>query len=360
MKLLIITQAVDINNPLLGFFNYWIEEFSRHCEQVTVIALGVGEYKLSQNVKILSLGKEDCVCNSWHPHIIRKFLFLYRFYKYIWQERKNYDAVFVHMNPIYVVFGGIFWKAQKKKIGLWYTHRIIDWKLKLAEKIADIIFTASKESFVLDSKKLKILGHGIDINKFKKQEPGSGNGLFNIVYVGRISGIKNQKLLIGALNVLVNKRGIKNIRIDFVGSATYERDRVYLSELKQSTTSFNLNDYVNFIGSVPYKEIVDVYNRADLSVNLCLTGGLDKAVLESMACELPVLATNAGFKEEFGSYADNLLVEENDPMDLADKINDIINKNKGELLQVGKFLRQQVAIRHDLHGLIKNMVELLH
>ena len=58
MKLLIVTQKVDKNDPILGFFHRWIEEFARHVEFVTVICLGVGEYSLPVNVKVLSLGKE--------------------------------------------------------------------------------------------------------------------------------------------------------------------------------------------------------------------------------------------------------------------------------------------------------------
>ena len=90
MKLLIITQKVDINDDVLGFFHRWLEEFAKHCEKITVICLEMGEYKLPENVKVLSLGKEDRVS---------KLKYIWRFYKYIWQEQKNYDKVFVHMNP---------------------------------------------------------------------------------------------------------------------------------------------------------------------------------------------------------------------------------------------------------------------
>jgi hypothetical protein len=61
MKLLIITQKVDINDPILGFFHRWIEEFAKHCEKITVICLYKGTYNLPNNVKVLSLGKEEGV-----------------------------------------------------------------------------------------------------------------------------------------------------------------------------------------------------------------------------------------------------------------------------------------------------------
>src|SRR3989344_6741688 len=57
MRLLIVTQKVDKNDPVLGFFHRWIEKFAKNFERVTVICLGKGEYNLPANVKVLSLGK---------------------------------------------------------------------------------------------------------------------------------------------------------------------------------------------------------------------------------------------------------------------------------------------------------------
>ena len=71
MKLLIITQKVDINDPVLGFFHRWLEEFAKHYEFVTVICLEKGEHRLPENVKVLSLGKEKLKIEN------SKFLFLY-------------------------------------------------------------------------------------------------------------------------------------------------------------------------------------------------------------------------------------------------------------------------------------------
>jgi len=40
MKILILTQKIDKNDDILGFFHGWVAEFAQHCEKVTVIALG--------------------------------------------------------------------------------------------------------------------------------------------------------------------------------------------------------------------------------------------------------------------------------------------------------------------------------
>src|SRR3989339_833776 len=195
MKLLIVTQKVDINDDVLGFFHGWINEFAKKCEKVTVIALGVGEYNLPENVKILSLGKEKSES---------KIKYLVNFYKYIWQERNNYDAVFVHMNQIYVVLGGWLWKIWHKKIGLWYVHKQVGWDLKIAEKIANVIFTAVAKGFNLKTGKLKVLGHGISLGNFKNPGNIKKDGKLTLISVGRVTPIKNLDILIKAAVILKN------------------------------------------------------------------------------------------------------------------------------------------------------------
>ena len=65
MRLLICTQAVDVNDPILGFFVRWIEEFAKHCEKVTVICLRKGEYTLPQNVHVHALRSRNKLGRSF-------------------------------------------------------------------------------------------------------------------------------------------------------------------------------------------------------------------------------------------------------------------------------------------------------
>lgn len=187
MKLLIITQKVDQNDEVLGFFHRWVEEFSRHCEQVIVICLQSGSYSLPANVRVLSLGKEGGTS---------KIKYLWRFYQYIIRERKNYDAIFVHMNQVYVILGAILWRCWRKKIALWYTHKQIGLLLWVATRLADKIFTASPQSFNLESKKVIVTGHGLDTEKFYCPNRGRSDGGCSVVTVGRITRIKNLETLI--------------------------------------------------------------------------------------------------------------------------------------------------------------------
>src|SRR5580704_11376753 len=99
MRLLICTQAVDLDDPVLGFFHRWIAELSKRCERVHVICLKEGRHELPANVFVHSLGKEGGRS---------RVKYLLNFYRYIRELRGEYDAVFVHMNSEYVVLGGFF------------------------------------------------------------------------------------------------------------------------------------------------------------------------------------------------------------------------------------------------------------
>ncbi|HEC32904.1 MAG TPA: glycosyltransferase, partial [Candidatus Kaiserbacteria bacterium] len=282
MKLLILTQKMDVNDPILGFFVRWVEEFAKHCENVIVICLEKGEYDLPSNVKVLSLGKEE-----GGPYYIKTLRYIVRFYKYIWSERRNYDSVFVHMNQIYVILGGLFWRMLGKRISLWYTHKSVTFSLRIAEKFVHTILTASEKSFRLKSKKKIVTGHGIDIELFK---PDSSIEKENIVLtVGRISEAKNN---IKMLTVLKNNPALKLV---VVGSSVTEKDKVYKERFLKEIKDKHLEDRIELIENVPQSALPEYYNRARVFINLSDTGSLDKVVLEALAMNVPVYTTNEAF-----------------------------------------------------------------
>lgn len=341
MKLLIITQKVDRDDDWLGFFHRWLEEFAKHCEKLTVVALAVGFYDLPANVTVKSLGKPA-----------PRFLYLSRLFKYLWQSKNDYDRVFVHMNPIYIVLAGWWWKITGKKIALWYTHRQVDWSLRIAEKFADVIFTAAAESFRWPSRKLKIVGHGIDLSQFKP-EFRKTNDIFTIIHVGRLTPIKNCDTLIKAAARLKDQNHL--LQLVFIGGTATAKDRDYEDYLKKLVIEKKLIGQVEFVGSVPNREIAAWYGRADLSVNLTPTGGIDKAVLESMAAGTVVLSSNQAFINYFGPYSDQLLFNERDDAQLADRIQNLMAIDRTE---IAAYLTAVAAKTAGVENLIRKIFSL--
>ncbi len=338
MKILIITQKLDASDPILGFFHRWIEEFSKHVESLTVICLYKGEYDLPKNVKVLSLGKE--AGESRIKYIIN-------FYKYIWRERKNYDNVFVHMNQIYVLLGGIFWKLVGKKISLWYTHKSVTVSLRIALIIVDNIFTASKESFRIKSDKLKVTGHGIDTGIFKPIQR-EGNNMVKIISVGRLSSVKGYEYIISAMDLMNNKT-----ICEIWGSASLSSDKEYVDKLKIDIEK-QIPQKVFLKGSIPQDKLNNVLNTADIFINISSTGSLDKAILEAMSAGVIVITSNEAFSDILSIYP--YIYVSRDVKKIAESIEKVISLSLEQKMEISNYFRKYVQENHSLKTLIPKLV----
>lgn len=283
MKLLIITQAVDKQDPVLGFFHSWLEEFAKHTEQLTVCALRVGEYELPRNVTVVPL----------RPRGKNRLLTIIIFLRELWRRRNTYDKVFVHMNPEYVLLGGPLWKLLGKRVVLWYTHKHVGLRLRMAELLVHHILTASKESLRLHSKKVMVMGHGIAMPEKPQRMPVPGSRM-HIVTVGRIAPAKRIRELVQALGMLY-QRDIP-FTASIVGVPATSKDEEYAEELAREIAQAPYKEHIEFIGAVRHEDLPQVLANADVFVNLSLTGSLDKAVLEALIMGVPVVSTNEAFE----------------------------------------------------------------
>jgi len=348
LNLLIITQKVDLNDDLLGFFHRWIEEFAKNFEKVIVICLQKGEYKLPQNVKVFSLGKEEYIHNLYHSHVIRRLVSLYRFYKYIFQERKNYNVVFIHMNSEYVILGGLFWKVFNKKIFMWRNHPCGNFLTNIAVFLSDRVFCTSEYSYTAKFKKNEIMPAGIDTETFKRFEniqriPNS------ILYLGRISPIKNVDILIEAANLL-DKEGI-NFILNIVGEPG-AKDKEYFEKIKKLAKDLEKKGKIKFLGKVPNYKTPEIYNQNEIFINLTLSGSFDKTILEAMACECLVLVANKSFE---GVLPKEFIFNQGDFQDLASKLIWALKLSSSEKEKYGKDFRKYVMENHNLETLIQKI-----
>lgn len=335
MKLLVLTQKVDKNDDLLGFFHNWLIKLASRFDFITVIALGVGEYDLPQNIKVLSLGKEKSQ---------NKLNYIKNFYKYIFENKANYDAILVHMNAEYVVLGGIWWRLWGKKVALWCNHAYGSMAGKIAAGWADKIFYTSPFAFMARYKKAIKMPVGIDTDLFNssKQVPpltrGGQEGFFKILSLGRISPVKKIDVLIKAIKQINNSKIILNIYGDAPA-----RDQDYYKKIKELAST---DSRIHFYPKIANYKTADVYNQHDLFVNLTDSGSFDKTILEAMACETLVLVCNQSLKN---ILPDQFLFTENNIDNLSQKIENIINIDKKDF---GRQFRNYVLEQHSLDALV--------
>jgi len=342
-----ITRKVDRDDAQAGFTYGWVKKIAQNVEKLKVICLEKGNLKgLPDNLEVFSMGKEK------GKNRLKEFIrFQIGAFKFIFKV----DKVFCHMNPEYTILIFPYAKIFRKRIVSWYSHKAINWKVKIMHFLADRIVTPTKDSFGIESKKKIVVGHGIDTDLFKPRKREK-NDILKIISVGRISPIKDYVTLIKAIGE-VKKHGII-VRVEIVGGWDYSNQERYLNKLKELVKKYHLGDQVWFIGAVRYKDLLAYYQEAGISVNLCPTGSPDKAVLEAMACGLSVIVANQTLKEDFGPYAHQLIFEHGNVQDLADKIITLVQS--GQMEEIGLYLRKQVVKNHNLDKLVNKIIKCFH
>ena len=346
-KLLMITRKVDKNDALAGFTYNWVKKIGENLDKLYVITWQKSDRgELPENIKIISLPENK---------IGKIFVLL----KLVGNFLSQVDGIFCHMNPEYAILAAIrakyfCQKKNRKKIVSWYTHKAVTWRRRCMEFCADIILTASEESFRYPRypQKVKVVGHGIDLELFKPADKNN-NGRFNILSVGRISPTKDYESIIKAVDILNDA----NINFKIVGDVILKSQREYFENLNQMVGVMDLAGKINFLGWVANQDIAPYYQQADLFINMSGTGSLDKAVLEAMACGCLVLTVNEAFAK---ILPPPLMVEKNNPQGLAEKIKWVMSLPQEEKNEIVNKLINEVRNNHNLDNLVKKIISQFH
>jgi glycosyltransferase involved in cell wall biosynthesis len=351
MRVLMVTQTVDLDDPVLGFTHTWVNALARWVERLHVVTLTAGRHHLAENVMLHAYGPPGKSHNRpsrfwfYNKHFARLIL------------GRQVDVVFVHMIPRWVLLATPYAKARKVPVVLWYTHRAVSWQLRLAHRLADRVVTASPESYSLwDERKVVALGHGIDTEYFHPV-PRQPDGFFRVLSVGRLSPVKQHEVLIEAARILVQERGMSNLRVRIVGGPARPGDEGYIHRLRRMVADYGLEEHIAFAGAVSYDKIMSEYQGCDLFVNLSRTDSLDKVVLEAMACGVLVVTSNPAFGPLLSES--RWLVPHGDSDALAEMVAEMEALSLAKRARLGTMLRERVIQKHSLEGLIERLERLL-
>lgn len=344
MHLLIVTQKVDKEDENLGAFYYWFERLSREFDEVTIITSFVGKTDFPAHVKIYSLGKE---------HNAGRFVRLKTFFELFSYHYAKCDTVFFHQIPEFVIAAAPFLLSLNKRSVLWYAHKSVTLRLKLAERLVDFIATSSSEGFRLPSKKVIYTGQAINTDLFMPQEQpvhSDERKEFKLITIGRISPIKNYEQIINAcaagMNIWPDKWSLS-----IVGGPLLPRDFLYMESLKHLIVEKNLSSHIHFLGPIGYSHIPALLQQHAIFVNVSGTGSLDKAVFEAMSVGLSVLTANEAYHS---IVPDAYFLEHTHPEFLAERIKQLESEQRPNMA-----LRQIVLDRHSLDTTIAKLCSLL-
>lgn len=332
MRLLIVTQKVDKEDPVLGFFHRWLRFFEEgRFSKVTVIGQQVGSYDLEKNVTVLSLKKEEGISR------LRQ---VFRFWGLIRMYRGDYDAVLVHMTPIWVVLGFPVWKFFQKPVYLWYEARGARWPLRVSLRMVKKAFSASPAGMPVHTKKSVIVGHGIDTGWWSSDKKNRDPTL--IISVGRISPSKRIGLIIEALSRLP-----PHYRLKIAGQSVTPQDHKEKINLQALIAEKKLEQRVSFERMTP-----DALRELERSATLLLhasSTSLDKAVLEAMSCGCLVVSCAEALR---GVLPEHLRASTEH---LADRALAVLSLSESEKDALRKELKEIVVRDHGLARLIERL-----
>jgi glycosyltransferase involved in cell wall biosynthesis len=120
----------------------------------------------------------------------------------------------------------------------------------------------------------------------KNQEPAAPAPLA-LLYVARFQAFKNHALLVQALRRVVDVE--PGVTLQLAGSGPLRR------ETEELATKLGIMDHVKFLGEVPYEELPQVYQQADVMAISSEYESFCFAAIEAMASGLPVVTTDCGW-----------------------------------------------------------------
>ena len=243
---------------------------------------------------------------------------------------------------------------------LWYTHRQQSFELRLALRCAHWVATAVPSSFPIENRKVHALGHGIDTSRFSPGTlPRETPPL--VLTVGRISPIKHHHTLLEAAALLRDQYELPPVRFAIAGTTAVESDEEYLEALKKRRCKLGMieEDFA-FLGPQTTDQLIALYHRASIVTNLSPVGLFDKAALEAMVTETPVIVSNPAFDALLGKTVDLLRVESPDDAEgVAERIAALLALSSAERSKIGQDLRARTIVEHGLDRLMIQLTDLM-
>lgn len=165
-----------------------------------------------------------------------------------------------------------------------------------------------------------VLPNPIDTDLFFPDHVVRKSDHYRIVTVGNIGKIKGSDILFKALSKLPREI---NWRLYHVGDCTHVEKYI------KDTGDVSLNKRITCLGKLPQTELAKVFSKSDLYVVSSRRETANTSMLQAMSCGVPVVTTRCGGPETLLQESVSVLVENENPDDLARGITFAIrNRNK--------------------------------
>ena len=309
---------------------------------------------------------EKCYYNLWGKNPIVNI------YNFIKKNYQKYDIIHTHsyifstslqcallrklrkFNLILHIHGGVqtpSWLNSnfKEYIQLLIKSNIFDVTIgKFVIENSDHIISVSlkdlnviSDRFDLSQKSKHYIPNAVDISKFQRNEKLNRK---YITYIGRLSYIKGIDVFLKMIREIHQLD--KNLEFLIIGDGPLrplvENAKKYLP--------------ITYYRQYPYSKIQNIYNMSKLIMITSRFEGLPTSILESLACETPVVASDVGgISEVLINEKNGILFNLNNQDKTIQKILEIVNQNS-KLDNMGKNGRKIIEKNHSWQVVIDQIL----
>lgn len=239
-----------------------------------------------------------------------------------------------------------------------FKKKVLTKNILYAQKIASTSKVMAKQVYkVVENlkEKIYITPFGVDTDKFKNNGKRNNKKIIigNVKTLDVKYGIDYLILGVSELLKIRKKNGeeTRNIELHIYGDGNQR------NELEKIVKEENLERVVFFKGKIPNDDVPNVLNKMDIfcATSVISSESFGVAVVEAMACELPVIATNVdGFSEVMVNNKTGILINKKDYLTIANALEELIN-DKNKRIYCGKEGRKRVLKNYNWNDNVKTM-----
>ncbi|MEO6903965.1 MAG: glycosyltransferase [Bacteroidia bacterium] len=203
-----------------------------------------------------------------------------------------------------------------------FLHKqLLKFNLKRANMILSTSYAMKNELTLYTKKEIQVTPFGVDMNVFYPKNVKTKEEE-QFIYIGIVKAIEDEyglQTIIEATSIIkVHSPNLK-FKLLLVGGG--KRVDFY----KKMVKNFSLEDCVIFTGKIPHSKITYYHNIIDIFLNVSIVNeSFGVSVIEAMACQKPVIVTDALGLEEIVDEGNGIVIRKEDAIALSKAILNLI------------------------------------